>query len=133
MLTVTKIFKFCYGHSLSSDFGKCANLHGHNAELRVTFAKKSFDDFLYMVLDFNDIKSIVRPIVDKLDHEYLNHVFGDKDDYDPKYGPTCEYVLQHIVADIKLALTYSTHKDVQLVSARLYEGENSYAEWSLER
>lgn len=35
MITVTRKYSFCYGHRLPGYDGKCANFHGHNAEVEV--------------------------------------------------------------------------------------------------
>jgi len=68
MMKVTKIFHFCAGHMLPRHLGKCKNIHGHNYKLEVTLESHLFDD---MVMDYGDIKKLVDPIVEKLDHSFI--------------------------------------------------------------
>jgi len=74
--TITKRFNFCYGHFLPNHPGKCKNQHGHNAELEVTvsYFRGGLDEMTGMVFDFGDLKKVVSPILELLDHRYLNGI-----------------------------------------------------------
>jgi 6-pyruvoyltetrahydropterin/6-carboxytetrahydropterin synthase len=68
---VTKDIRFCYGHRLMNYAGECRHLHGHNGLIQITFATKELDD-LGMVMDFGEIKRIVKTWVDEhMDHKML--------------------------------------------------------------
>ena len=83
--TVTKQFKFSYGHSLPGYDGLCVNQHGHNCTMEVSISKaldgsKAPDG---MICDFSDLKMHVkRVVINKLDHKNLNDIpinsFGTK-------------------------------------------------------
>ena len=68
---VTKTIDFCYGHRLLDYGGKCRNLHGHNGVLEVDVESNELDD-LGLVMDFNEIRDVVKGWVDdNLDHKML--------------------------------------------------------------
>ncbi|MFG2056884.1 6-carboxytetrahydropterin synthase QueD [Micromonospora sp. NPDC048930] len=54
---------------------KCARLHGHSYRLEV-HVEGEVDAALGWVMDFGDIKAAVRPVIDQLDHYYLNEIPG---------------------------------------------------------
>lgn len=54
---------------------KCARVHGHSYRL-VVHIKGEVDPELGWVMDFGDLKEAVRPVIDQLDHHYLNEVPG---------------------------------------------------------
>lgn len=119
-VSVTKRFTFEASHNLIDYDGPCSNLHGHSYKLYVTVSgyvdtvSKNVTDC--MVIDFKDIKSIVkREVVDKLDHTYLNEVFTQ---------PTAEVMAVLIFETLENAFP----KDCTLEKIRLYETEDSYAE-----
>lgn len=119
-LTVTKKFSFCYAHTLPGYPGKCVNMHGHNAELEVEVGydpdRKAFDG---MIIDFGTIKEVVNPIIERLDHHYLNEVLPAAD-----APPTCENLVQwlwyQIVSDSRIGES--------LVRLRLTETPTSWVE-----
>lgn len=119
-VSVTKRFTFEASHNLIDYDGPCSNLHGHSYKLYVTVSgyvdtvSNNITDC--MVIDFKDIKSIVkREVVDKLDHTYLNEVFTQ---------PTAEVMAVLIFQTLENAFP----KDCTLEKIRLYETEDSYAE-----
>lgn len=54
---------------------KCARLHGHSYRVQVHVAGE-VDQQAGWVMDFADIKRAFRPILDQLDHHYLNEIPG---------------------------------------------------------
>lgn len=56
MYFISREFEFCYGHRLWRYNGKCGNLHGHNAKVRVTLRQNELND-QEMVMDFSQIKN----------------------------------------------------------------------------
>ncbi len=69
MYSVTRKFKFSYGHRLLNVPGKCGNLHGHNAMVRVTLASDSLDE-RGMIIDFSEFNELVKNWIDQtLDHK----------------------------------------------------------------
>lgn len=127
MITVTKRFKFCYGHWLPEYKGKCNQLHGHNAVLEVEIGNEICSD-THMVVDFNDIKlDVNRIVIDELDHKCINSLLL-MDIEEPTYvlmveHPTAERMVQWIVGQLKKVY------NMNLVRVRLYETDDSYCEW----
>lgn len=119
MLTVTKRFQFCYAHKLYDYRGKCNRTHGHNADLEVEFERPPrVSSYLGMVLDFATIKEHVGPIVELLDHSFLN------DDFPDIRPPVVEMMINWIKEKIQ-----ETPIGSGLVRLRLSEGPNSWGEW----
>ena len=54
---------------------KCGNLHGHTFVVQV-YVQGDVSDSSGWVMDFGDIKTTVKPIIDLLDHTYLNDIEG---------------------------------------------------------
>lgn len=77
----TKIFDFACAHMLSNHEGLCANLHGHNYKVEVTFRQKAEGLIPVgpsggMVCDFKDIKKLCnKGVFDAYDHALV--VNGD--------------------------------------------------------
>lgn len=67
---LTKKFRFEAAHRLGRGYcGKCANLHGHswNGHIVVKRRDGKLDDY-GMAVDYADIKNVIEPVVDALDH-----------------------------------------------------------------
>lgn len=94
MIKVIKDFSFSSAHQLSKvDNGhKCKRLHGHNYRLRVE-CKGELDE-KDMVVDFFDIKEVVKPLLDALDHRNLNDVVSHD-------NTTSEWMCQWFIKQIK--------------------------------
>ena len=97
--------KFEFAHRLMDYVGKCNNVHGHTGWATVTFAGDSLDS-TGMVIDFGDIKRVVREWVDaRWDHSYicrqddpLGDVFRDEglSVYGMVVNPTTENLCEHL-------------------------------------
>ena len=74
---VIKTFRFEAAHSLPNVPAghKCRRLHGHSyrVDIHVT---GDFGGRAGWVIDFGDIKRIVEPVIEKLDHHCLNEIPG---------------------------------------------------------
>lgn len=72
-----KEFTFEAAHRLPNapDGHKCARLHGHSF-VAVVHVSGEVDPHTGWVIDFADISDAVRPLVDQLDHRYLNEIDG---------------------------------------------------------
>ncbi|MEU4368887.1 6-carboxytetrahydropterin synthase QueD [Micromonospora chersina] len=69
---------------------KCARLHGHSYRVEV-HVRGEVGASSGWVMDFGDIKAAFRPLLDQLDHYYLNEVPGLE-------NPTSEVLAQWIWA-----------------------------------
>ena len=71
MYSVTKRIDFCYGHRLLDYDGICKHPHGHNAVAEIEVRTDALD-VRNMVVDFSDIKRIVKGWIDReLDHKMI--------------------------------------------------------------
>ena len=71
MYSVTKRIDFCYGHRLLDYNGICKHPHGHNAVAEIEVRTDALDT-RNMVVDFSDIKRIVKGWIDReLDHKMI--------------------------------------------------------------
>ncbi len=71
MYSVTKQIEFCYGHRLLDYDGMCAHPHGHNAVVEIEIRTATLDA-RNMVVDFGDIKDVVKTWIDReLDHKMI--------------------------------------------------------------
>lgn len=123
MLTVTRRFEISYSHRLPGYQGQCANLHGHNAHIEVSFSHLGIQTGAYpgMIIDFKDINSKVGKILDEFDHAHLNDMEYFKD-----INPTAE--------NMTLTIANLIMKDesikAQLVSVKITETSDSWAMWT---
>ena len=93
-------FYFEAAHKLNLSYeSKCQNLHGHSYKCAVTITNDS--DLLNqdgMIVDFVEFKKIIKEkIEDRLDHKYLNDIFG-------KTNSTAEYMAKWIAEEINSGL-----------------------------
>jgi 6-pyruvoyltetrahydropterin/6-carboxytetrahydropterin synthase len=62
---------FSSGHALRGYRGKCENVHGHNYRVQVTLTGPQLDR-IGLLVDFTELKRVVRGIIAVLDHQFLN-------------------------------------------------------------
>jgi|ERR1700730_13809183 6-pyruvoyltetrahydropterin/6-carboxytetrahydropterin synthase len=64
---------FAAGHYLRNYRGKCENPHGHNYKVQVTLRGAELDA-AGLLLDFKLLKQVMRPVIDRLDHQMMNDI-----------------------------------------------------------
>jgi 6-pyruvoyltetrahydropterin/6-carboxytetrahydropterin synthase len=76
-MEIFKEFTFEAAHRLPNvpPGHKCARLHGHSFRARV-YVSGDLVPELGWVMDFADIKKAVKPLLERLDHNYLNDIPG---------------------------------------------------------
>lgn len=135
---ITKEFTFETAHALDLYHGKCKDIHGHSYQLKMTLIGSPIEDeknpCVGMVMDFGDLKSIVRSaIIDKYDHHLILHENSrfkgiekqnERVHFVP-FHPTCENMLIDMVKVMEPLLP----SDIKLHSASLRETATSFAEW----
>ncbi len=75
---------------------KCARLHGHSFRVEL-ICEGPIDPKTGWLVDFAEIKSAFAPLLDRLDHHYLNEVPGLE-------NPTAEHIAQWIWNHLKPSL-----------------------------
>jgi 6-pyruvoyltetrahydropterin/6-carboxytetrahydropterin synthase len=68
-MKIAKEFNWEMGHRLPEHFGKCKNIHGHSYKMLVEIEGDVNSNG--MVMDYFDLKKIVEPLVENLDHAFL--------------------------------------------------------------
>lgn len=87
-------FRFEASHLLPDHDGKCRRMHGHGYALGVEVSGCALRDSgpkRGMLMDYGDLKEIVGPIVDGLDHRHLNDFFPN---------PTSEAIAEAVALQI---------------------------------
>ena len=54
---------------------KCGRLHGHSFKFSIEI-EGTVDEHTGFIIDFGDVKKIIQPMYDELDHHYLNDICG---------------------------------------------------------
>jgi len=142
LIRITKEFKFEMAHALYGYDGVCANLHGHSYRLRVTIRGNVKNEPTHtkdgMVMDFMDLKAIVKPnIIDKYDHSLvLNanspHSNLDLSSFDKVYYLPYQPTSENLVIDFANCINGKLPDGVDLIKVVLSETATSYAEWNRE-
>lgn len=67
--TIYRDYTFCAAHRLEGH-PKCGRLHGHNYSVRVELIAGQLGGESW-IMDYAQLDSIVKPIIDELDHRYI--------------------------------------------------------------
>ena len=132
-MKIAKEFTWEMGHRLSFHKGKCKNLHGHSYKCMIELTGDP--DAKGMVMDYFDMKSIIDPILDNLDHAFMVY----ENDYEViaaleklnsrkvvvDFETTAENICLYLLKQIKSS---ELPKNVKSVRVRVMETDNSYAE-----
>ena len=83
-MDIYKEFTFEAAHRLPNvpEGHQCGRIHGHSYKMRVVVSGPIVEPHGW-VIDFADIKASVKPVINRLDHHYLNEILGLE-------NPTCE-------------------------------------------
>jgi len=107
------VSEFDAAHHLPGYDGKCSRVHGHTYAVEVIL-EGSVDESSGFLMDFYDLKEILRSVLKELDHRDLNELF-------PR--PTAETIVEYIKTSLKQSLQ---GKQVKLASVKLWEGTNKW-------
>ena len=97
---------------------KCARLHGHSFQVRVS-VDGPVGDRTGWVMDFAELKEAFRPVHDQLDHRYLNEIAGLE-------NPTSENVARWIWRQLRPSLPGLAEVEVRetCTTGCIYRGED---------
>ena len=118
MYSITVESDFAAAHNLRNYKGKCEKLHGHNYKVRLTVSGETVGKS-GMLVDFTDLKRILKEVLSKFDHGYLN----DIPPFD-KINPTAENIAKHIYHKVKLQIT---NYKLQINKVTVWETEKNCA------
>lgn len=105
---------FSAAHNLKNYRGKCEKLHGHNWHVEAVFSYEELDDN-GLAVDFRVAKSLLKSVIEKLDHEYLNKVKALR-----SINPTSENIAKFIFDGID-------RKNAHISRVSVWENDNSCA------
>jgi len=99
---------FSAAHSIPGHW-KCGKVHGHNFKVEVEVEGEVKNG---MVIDFYDLKKILREIIEKFDHELLNKYIEN---------PTSENICTEIFNELR-------KRGLNVVRVRVSESPDKWAE-----
>ena len=89
--------EFSAAHALRGYQGKCENMHGHNWKVEVYVRGERLDN-VGMLVDFKELKTATRRVMQYLDHQNLNELKP----FDIELNPSSEHLegfILHKVAE----------------------------------
>jgi 6-pyruvoyltetrahydropterin/6-carboxytetrahydropterin synthase len=121
MFEVTVEDTFSAGHYLRNYRGKCEKPHGHNYKVRVTLAGKELDK-AGLLLDFKDLREVMKHVIDRLDHQMIN-------DLDPfkELNPSAENLARYFYDETNDRLHQSTNGRVRVKEVTVFETDSTTA------
>lgn len=118
-MEIFKEFSFEAAHRLPKvpDDHQCARLHGHSFHVRLTVAGEVGDQSGW-VMDFAQISDAFRPVLEQLDHYYLNEIEGLE-------NPTSENIARWIWVRLKPELEQLSAVQIRetCTSGCIYKGD----------
>ncbi len=118
MYEVKIITRFAAAHNLKNFKGKCEALHGHNWKVEVSVVASTLDS-AGVVVDFSEVKSAVREVLETIDHTYLNdHPFFKEN------NPSSENIARYIFGELSKSLE---NDRLKVASVSAWESEDACA------
>ena len=119
-MKIYKEFTFEAAHRLPNvpSGHKCARLHGHSFRCSVHLEGPVGDDTGW-VQDFGDVSEVLKPLLERLDHRFLNEVEGLS-------NPTSEHLARWIWRQLKptLPLLFRVVVSETCTTGCVYGGED---------
>jgi 6-pyruvoyltetrahydropterin/6-carboxytetrahydropterin synthase len=123
MFEITVEAGFSSGHYLRNYKGKCENPHGHNYRVLVTLAGSELDE-AGLLLDFKLLKTLLRPVVDYLDHQMINDLAPFTE-----LNPSAENLARYFYEQTASHLHEMTAGRVRVKDCTLFETDTSFARY----
>jgi 6-pyruvoyltetrahydropterin/6-carboxytetrahydropterin synthase len=102
MFTAKAIEGFSAAHRLRGYQGDCERLHGHNYRVEVAVESPQLDD-AGIVMDFRDLKQILKKVLAGLDHQYLNDL-EPFTSINPSAENIAKYIFHAVAGSMKAAI-----------------------------
>ncbi len=109
---------FASAHQLRGYQGKCENLHGHNWRVELTVEGTELND-IGLLIDFHDLKRILKEILDRLDHKNINEVKPFN-----RENPSSENIARFIALEIEILLNNEA-PHLQIAGVTVWESATS--------
>jgi 6-pyruvoyltetrahydropterin/6-carboxytetrahydropterin synthase len=124
MFEVTVEDSFAAGHYLRNYKGKCENPHGHNYKVRVTLAGRELDA-AGLLLDFKDLKEVMRPVIERFDHQMINDVAPFTE-----LNPSAENLAKYFFDETNVRMEKITNGRVRVKDVTVFETDTTTAKYS---
>ena len=114
MYTIFVDTHFAASHQLHGYQGACKALHGHTWKVRVEVKTDRLDE-IGISMDFKELKSLIRSVIDRLDHVHINEI--------PPFdtiNPTAENLSRYIYEEVNKELP----PHVSVSKATVWESSN---------
>jgi 6-pyruvoyltetrahydropterin/6-carboxytetrahydropterin synthase len=122
MFEVTVEQTFAAGHALREYKGKCENVHGHNYKVQITVEGERLNR-IGLLVDFVELKRVVREVVDRLDHQFIN-------DLDPftVINPSAENMAKYFYDEVSKKMDGTSGETATRISQiKIWETDTSIA------
>jgi 6-pyruvoyltetrahydropterin/6-carboxytetrahydropterin synthase len=143
-MDITTRLEFDAGHRIPNHKSNCKNLHGHRYAIEVTVTGPIHDDSkssdFGMVIDFSDVKKIIKDlVVDRWDHafivyqddkeivNFLNTLPDHKTVIFPVV-PTAENMASQAYLILSIEFNKRFNHQLKIKQIRMYETPNSWAD-----
>jgi len=133
LMKIAKEFTWEMGHRLPFHEGKCKNLHGHSYKCLIELTGEP--DKNGIVLDYYDLKKIVEPILDEMDHSFIvwkddKELINSLEKLNSRmviidFQTTAENIFVYLLNRIKSS---NLPANINAIKVRVLETENTYAE-----
>ena len=122
MFEVTVEQTFAAGHALREYKGKCENVHGHNYKVQITVEGEQLNR-IGLLVDFVELKRVVREVVDRLDHQFIN-------DLEPftVINPSAENMAKYFYDEVSKKMDGSNGEaSTRIAQIKIWETDTSIA------
>lgn len=122
MFEVTVEQTFAAGHALREYKGKCENVHGHNYRVQITVEGERLNR-IGLLVDFVELKRIVREVIDRLDHQFIN-------DLEPFtiINPSAENLAKYFYDEVSRRMTADNgDAPTKIAQIKIWETDTSIA------
>ncbi|MCX7965177.1 MAG: 6-carboxytetrahydropterin synthase QueD [Syntrophorhabdaceae bacterium] len=111
---------FSAAHRIEEYHGKCEELHGHNFKVEVLVQGDKLGPG-GMLVDFKVLKTLLKNILNSLDHKYLNEI-----DFFKERACSSENIALYIYEEFK---NFIKDYDITLYEVRVWESDTAYASY----
>ncbi len=112
--------EFEAAHRVAGYPGKCDRLHGHSWVVEAEVRGRKLDS-LGMLVDFKAVKGLLKEVLDRMDHQYLNEL----EPFSSGMNPTAEHLAEHIYRSMAQAPLFTEQEDACLTAVTVWESPRS--------
>ena len=117
---------FASAHQLRGYRGKCENIHGHNWKVVLNVQGEKLNE-IGLLVDFNDLKTVLKKIINFLDHKNLNEVEPFN-----VINPSSENIAEFIAMEARKEIL-EINPDLHVESVTVWESDTSRCTYYLQR